>query len=42
MSVKETIKKEIDTLPENLLTEIFDFTQFLESKREKTLIAKAS
>lgn len=43
MSVKEIIKKEIDKLPENLLTEVFDFIQFLESKkREGTLIAKAS
>lgn len=42
MSVKEIIKKEIDKLPENLLTGVFDFIQFLESKRERTLIAKAS
>lgn len=42
MSVKKIIKKEIDKLPENLLTEIFDFIQFLESKRERPLIAKAS
>lgn len=42
MSVKEMIKNEIDKLPENLLPEVFDFIQFLESKREKTLLAKAS
>ncbi|MFO0793615.1 MAG: hypothetical protein U0586_06080 [Candidatus Brocadiaceae bacterium] len=42
ISVKEMIKKEIDNLPENLLTEVFDFIQFLESKRERTLLAKAS
>ena len=43
MSVKEIIKKEIDKLPENLLAEVFDFIQFLESKkREGTLFAKAS
>lgn len=42
MSVKEIIKKEIDNLPDNLLTEVFDFIQFLESKRERTLLAKAS
>lgn len=42
MSVKEIIKKEIDNLPENLLTEVFDFIQFLESKRERNLLAKDS
>ena len=42
MSVKEIIKKEIDNLPENLLTEVFDFIQFLESKSERTLLMKAS
>jgi len=42
MSVKEMIKKEIDKLPENLLAEVFDFIQFLESKREKTSLARAS
>lgn len=42
MSVKEMIKKEIDKLPENLLAEVFDFIQFLESKREKTSLARVS
>jgi len=42
MSVKEMIKNEIDKLPENLLPEVFDFIQFLESKRDKALLAKAS
>lgn len=42
MSVKEIIKKEIDKLPENLLTEVFDFIRFLENKRERILITKAS
>ena len=42
MSVKEMIKKEIDKLPENLLAEVFDFIQFLESKREKNSLARAS
>ena len=42
MSVKEMIKKEFDKLPENLLPEVFDFIQFLESKRERIMIAKAS
>ena len=42
MSVKEMIKKEIDKLPENLLPEVFDFIQFLESKRERIMSAKVS
>ncbi len=42
MTVKEMIKTEIETLPENLLAEVFDFIQFLEMKREKNLLAKAS
>lgn len=42
MSVKEVIKKEIDRLPEDILAEVFDFIQFLESKRERTLLTKAS
>lgn len=42
MTVKEMIKTEIEKLPENLLAEVFDFIQFLEIKREKNLIAKAS
>lgn len=40
MTVKEMIKTEIEKLPENLLTEVFDFIQFLEIKKEKTLLAK--
>ena len=42
MSVKEIIKKEIDRLPEDILAEVFDFIQFLEAKKEKTLLTKAS
>ncbi|MBI4839059.1 MAG: DUF2281 domain-containing protein [Nitrospirae bacterium] len=42
MSVKEIIKNEIDKLPENLLAEVFDFIQFLESKRDRILLARAS
>jgi len=42
MSVKEIVKNEIDKLPENLLQEVFDFIQFLEIKRERTLLVKAS
>jgi hypothetical protein len=39
---KELIKKEIDKLPEDILAEIFDFIQFLESKRERGLLARSS
>lgn len=42
MTVKEMIKTEIEKLPENLLAEVFDFIQFLESKKERNLLAKAS
>jgi hypothetical protein len=42
MSVKEIIKNEIDRLPENLLAEVLDFIQFLENKKEKTLLVSAS
>jgi len=42
MSVKEMIKHEIEKLPENLLQEVLDFIQFLEIKREKMLLVKAS
>jgi hypothetical protein len=42
MSVKDMIKNEIDKLPENLLNEVFDFIQFLENKKEKAAIIKAS
>lgn len=42
MSVKDMIKNEIDKLPENLLVEVFDFIQFLEAKKEKSLLVKSS
>ncbi len=42
MSVKDLIKNEIEKLPENLLEEVFDFIRFLEIKREKNLLTKAS
>jgi len=42
MSVKEVIKNEIDKLPENLLSEVLDFIRFLESKKERTMLAMAS
>jgi hypothetical protein len=42
MSVKEIIKNEIDKLPENLLSEVLDFIRFLESKKERTMLAMAS
>ena len=42
MSVKDLIRNEIERLPENLLQEVFDFIQFLETKRDKMLLVKAS
>ena len=42
MSVKELIKNEVDRLPENLLAEVYDFMQFLEVKKERNFLAKAS
>jgi hypothetical protein len=42
MSDKDMIKNEIDKLPENLLSEVFDFIQFLENRREKAVLMKAS
>ncbi|MFZ3138815.1 MAG: DUF2281 domain-containing protein [Thermodesulfovibrionales bacterium] len=42
MSVKDLIKNEIEKLPENLLEEVFDFIRFLEIKREKMLLTRAS
>lgn len=42
MLVKELIKKEIDKLPEDILAEVFDFIQFLESKREGNLLVRSS
>jgi len=35
------IKNEIDRVPEDILPEILDFIQFLELKKEKTILAKA-
>lgn len=42
MSVKELIKKEIDKLPENMLAEVYDFVRFLEVKKERELLVRAS
>jgi len=42
MLVKELIKKEIDKLPEDILAEVFNFIQFLESKRERNLLIRSS
>lgn len=42
MTVKEMIKKEIDKLPENMLIEIYDFVRFLETKKDRELLTKAS
>ena len=39
---KELIKKEIDKLPEDVLGEVLDFIQFLETKRERDLLARSS
>lgn len=42
LAVKERIINEIDRLPESYLSEVFDFILFLESKKDKALMAKAS
>lgn len=42
MFVKEMIKKEVDRLPESLAAEVYDFIMFLESKSEKTILAKGA
>ncbi len=39
MTVKEQIKEEIEKLPEDMLSEVFDFIQFLETKKENILLA---
>ena len=39
---KEVIKKELDKLPEDILAEVFDFIQFLETKRERNLLVRSS
>ena len=41
MLYKEQIKKEIDKLPEDVLEEVLDFIQFLESKRERDILARS-
>jgi hypothetical protein len=42
MSVKDLIKNDIEKPPENLLEEVFDFIRFMEIKREKILLTRAS
>jgi len=42
MISKELIKKEIDKLPEDVLAEVFNFIQFLESKKGKDPLVKSS
>ena len=42
MTVKDLIKSELEKLPENLLEEVLDFIQFLETRREKALLVKDS
>jgi hypothetical protein len=39
---KEFIKREIDKLPEDVPGEVLDFIQFLETKRERDLLARSS
>jgi hypothetical protein len=41
MSVRDLIKNEIDRIPEDILLEILDFIQFLELKKEKSILAKS-
>jgi len=41
MSVREVIKNEIDRISEDILPEILDFIQFLELKKEKSILAKS-
>ena len=41
MIIKELIKKEIEKLPEDILAEVFDFIQFLESKKGRDLLARS-
>lgn len=40
MTVKDIIKQEVEKLPESALSEVLDFIQFLELKRDKGLLAK--
>ena len=42
MSIKETLKKEIDKLPEDILAQVYDFIQFLEMKLDRNLLARTS
>ena len=38
---KELVKREIDKLPDDVLGEVLDFIQFLETKRETDLLARS-
>jgi hypothetical protein len=42
MTVKEMIRQEIDKLPENMLIEVYDFVRFLETRKDRELLTKAS
>jgi hypothetical protein len=42
MLVKEMIKKEVDKLPDDLVSEVYNFIMFLENQSEKTILAKAA
>ncbi|KJR42595.1 hypothetical protein MCHI_001514 [Candidatus Magnetoovum chiemensis] len=40
MTIKETIKQEIDKLPDDILSEVYDFILYLETKRDTNILKK--
>ncbi len=40
MTIKERVKTEVEKLPENLLAQVLDFIEFLESKKGQRSVAK--
>jgi hypothetical protein len=40
MSVKSLLKNEIENLPEDVASEVFDYLRFIKSKNEKELLIK--
>jgi len=40
MSVKESIHQEIDNIPDDILMQVYNFTQFLVYKQENEKLAK--
>ena len=40
MSVKSLLKNEIDNLPENIASEVFDYLRFIKFKNEEELLIK--